>query len=82
MAHWIDYENHTFFEWHIWIDYENHTFLLHFINFYENRMAVFVLKIAKVACFLYGVVQKLYKNWTIFFHRVGEWDSLNEFKLP
>ncbi len=33
-------------------------------------MVVFVLKIAKPVWFLYGLVQKLYKNWTIFFHRV------------
>ena len=33
-------------------------------------MVVFVLKIAKIARFLYAVVQKLHKNWTIFFHRV------------
>src|SRR6266498_36214 len=32
-------------------------------------MVVFVLKIAKPVWFLYGLVQKLYKNWTIFFHR-------------
>ena len=38
---------------------------------YEICMVVFVLKIAKIAWFLYGIVQELYKNWTIFFHRVG-----------
>ncbi len=44
---------------------------------YENCMVVFVLKIAKIARFLYGIVQKLYKNWTIFFHRE---DNVESFK--
>ncbi len=49
--------------------YEICTKITRFLEVYENCMVVFVLKIAKIARFLYGIVQNLYKNWTIFFHR-------------
>ena len=31
-----------------------------FLEIYENCMVVFILKIVKIARFLYGIVQKLY----------------------
>src|SRR6266542_1974518 len=73
------HKNRTFFEWHVGLimkitcflnsDYENRIVLLCFSFFYKNYMVVFVLKIAKIAWFLYAIIQKLHKNWTIFFYR-------------
>ena len=67
----IKREKHMIYENRSKITYrlrKSHIFTT-FLKIYENRMVVFVLKIAKPAWFLYGVVQKLDKNWTIFFHR-------------